>query len=632
LCAVFIPTAFISGLTGQFYKQFAMTIAISTVISAFNSLTLSPALSAVLLTAHHAPKDRLSKAIDWVFGGFFRVFNRTFAAAAGGYVNSIRRILRAVAVVLFIYVGLIALTGYGFQVVPTGFIPDQDKQFIIAVAQLPNGASLDRTSAVVDRMVAIAIKTPGVADAVAFAGLSINGFANSSNAGLVFLPLKPFHERTSPDLSAVAISARINQKFSTIQDGFVFALCPPPILGLGQAGGFKVEIEDTGNVGLQQLDQVTQDIVNKARALPELNPRTVFTGFTMQVPAVNIAVDRAKVKQQDVALSEVFATLSTYLGSTYADDFTRFGRTYQVNLQADERFRIHPEDIGRLKVRSLSGAMVPLSTLITCSETSGTDLLQHYNTHPAAAIYGAPNVGYSSDQARFAMQRLIERELPRGMSFEWTEITYQQDIAGNTMIFIFPLCVLVVFLVLSAFYESWSLPLVILLIVPMCLLCAITGVYLTHGDNNIFTQIGFIVLVGLACKNAILIVEFARDKEKLGATPLAAALEACRLRLRPILMTSIAFIVGVFPLVISTGAGAETRRALGIAVFSGMVGVTFFGLLLTPVFYVTARRLLPGKRGGKDEHEHEHEHDSTAALATPTSPAAATTPELAATF
>ena len=591
LCAVFIPAAFISGLTGQFYKQFALTIAISTVISAFNSLTLSPALAAVLLKSHSAPKDRFTKVLDKLLGGWlFRPFNRFFERASHGYVGTVARVIRSSGIALLLYAGLMVLTFFGFAHTPTGFVPGQDKQYLVAFAQLPDAASLDRTEDVIKRMSDLALKQPGVESAVAFPGLSINGFTNSPNAGIVFVTLKPFDERKDPSMSAGAIAGALNGQYAGIQEAYMAIFPPPPVQGLGTIGGFRLQIEDRGNLGYDELYKETMNIITKSHNVPEL--AALFTSYTVNVPQVDAAIDREKAKTHGVAVSDIFDTLQIYLGSLYANDFNRFGRTYQVNVQAEQQFRLEPDQIGQLKVRNNKGEMIPLATFIKVSDTSGPDRVMHYNGFITAEINGAAAPGYSSGQAQAAIEKLLKDELPNGMTYEWTDLTYQQILSGNTALFVFPLCVLLAFLVLAAQYESWSLPLAVILIVPMTLLSAITGVIASGGDNNIFTQIGLIVLVGLACKNAILIVEFAKDKQQEGLNPLAAVLEACRLRLRPILMTSFAFIMGVVPLVFSSGAGAEMRHAMGVAVFSGMLGVTFFGLLLTPVFYVLIRNFV----------------------------------------
>ena len=598
LCAVFIPAAFISGLTGQFYKQFALTIAISTVISAINSLTLSPALAAVLLRAHDAPKDGFSRFLDKLLGGWlFRPFNRFFVKASNGYVSTVGRVIRVSGVALVVYAGLIVMTWLGFSTTPTGFVPSQDKQYLVAFAQLPDAASLDRTEDVIKRMSDIALKQPGVESAVAFPGLSINGFTNSPNSGIVFVTLKPFEERTLASESAGAIAGALNGKYAGIQEAYMAIFPPPPVQGLGTIGGFRLQIEDRGNLGYDELYKETMNIIGKSRSVPEL--AALFTSYTVNVPQVDAAIDREKAKTLGVPISDIFDTLQVYLGSLYANDFNRFGRTYQVNVQAEQQFRQDAEQIGQLKVRNNRGEMIPLATLLNVTNTSGPDRVMHYNGFITAEINGAAGPGFSSGQAQVAMEKLLKEELPNGMTYEWTDLTYQQILSGNTALLVFPLCVLLAFLVLAALYESWSLPLAVILIVPMTLLSAIAGVIIAGSDNNIFTQIGLIVLVGLACKNAILIVEFAKDEQDKGKTPLEAVLEACRLRLRPILMTSFAFIMGVVPLVLSSGAGAEMRHAMGVAVFSGMLGVTFFGLLLTPVFYVLIRNYVGRKEARK---------------------------------
>jgi multidrug efflux pump len=593
LIAVFVPTAFISGLTGQFYSQFALTIAISTAISALNSLTLSPALSALLLKPHGARPDRLQRGIDLAFGWLLRPFNRLFEWTSHRYVGVTGRVLRRAGIAVAVYVGLVGLTVFGFASVPGGFIPQQDKQYLIAYAQLPEGATLDRTEAVIRRMNEIMQAEPGVAHTVSFPGLSINGFVNTPNSGIAFAGLSDFSKDgkhvTTSGRSAWEIAAALNQKLGAIQDAYIAVFPPPAVQGLGQIGGFKLQIEDRAELGFDQLHAETQKIVARAWQTPTL--ANVFSGFQVNAPQIRANVDRDKAQAQGVALTDLFETMQVYLGSLYVNDFNRFGRTYQVNAQADTSFRLEPDDILRLKVRNADGEMVALGSFVTLAQSSGPNLVMRYNGYPTAEITGGPAPGFSSGQAQAAIEQLAKDELPNGMSLEWTELAYQQLIAGNTAVWIFPLVVLLAFLVLAALYESLALPLVVILIVPMCQLSAIAGVWLVGGDNNIFTQIGLIVLVGLACKNAILIVEFARTREAAGASTWDAVLEACRLRLRPILMTSIAFIMGVLPLVYSTGAGSEMRNAMGVAVFAGMLGVTVFGLLLTPVFYWVVRRL-----------------------------------------
>ncbi|WPE21591.1 efflux RND transporter permease subunit [Shinella zoogloeoides] len=591
LSAVFIPSAFLSGLQGEFYRQFALTIAISTILSAINSLTLSPALAGVLLKPHHGDvkRDLLTRVIDFLFGWFFRLFNRFFDGASTAYVWSVRRAARLSVLVLLVYAGLVGMTWVGFQTVPGGFVPAQDKYYLVGIAQLPTGASLDRTEAVVKKMSEIALAEPGVESVVAYPGLSVNGMVNIPNAAVMFTMLKPFDERKDPSLSAFAIAGKLMGKFSQIPDGFAGIFPPPPVPGLGSTGGFKIQIEDRAGLGFEALAQAQGAVMGRAMQTPEL--AGMLASFQVNAPQVQVDIDRVKAKSQGVPLNTIFETLQVNLGSLYANDFNRFGRTYRVMVQADAPFRMQPEDIGRLKVRNATGNMIPLSALLTIKHSSGPDRVMHYNGFPSADISGSPAPGYSFGQATAAMERIASETLPAGMAFEWTDLAYQEKQAGDTAMYVFPLSVLLAFLILAAQYNSWSLPFAVLLIAPMALLSAIAGVWFTGGDNNIFTQIGFVVLVGLAAKNAILIVEFARAKEDEGVDPLAAVLEAARLRLRPILMTSLAFIAGVIPLVIATGAGAEMRHAMGIAVFAGMLGVTLFGLLLTPIFYVVVRRL-----------------------------------------
>ena len=589
LVAVFVPLAFITGLTGQFYRQFALTIAISTVISAINSLTLSPALAALLLRDHAAPKDRLGRIIDFTLGWFFRGFNAVFRRGSAAYGASVGRVARHKSLAMAVYAVLLGGTWMVFQAVPGGFVPGQDKQYLVGFAQLPDGATLDRTEEVIRRMGEIALAEPGVENALAFPGLSINGFTNSSNAGIVFVVLKDFEERRSPALSGGAIAMSLNGKFAGIQDAFIAMFPPPPVQGIGTIGGFKLQIEDRAGRGYEALDGVVKAFLARAATAPEL--ARPFSGYQIDVPQLFADVDRIKARQLGVSVTDVFETMQIYLGSLYVNDFNRFGRTYSVRVQADAPFRARPEDIGKLQVKSKSGEMIPLSVLLKVRPVAGPERAMRYNGFLAADVNGNPAPGFSSDQAQAAVARIAAETLPKGFGFEWTELTYQQIIAGNSSTIVFPLALLLVFLVLAAQYESLALPIAIILIVPMALLSAMTGVWLSGGDANIFTQIGLIVLVGLSAKNAILIVEFARELEFAGRTPIAAAIEASRLRLRPILMTSLAFVMGVLPLVTSIGAGAEMRRAMGVAVFSGMIGVTVFGLVLTPVFYVVIRAL-----------------------------------------
>jgi multidrug efflux pump len=615
LVAVFVPLAFMSGLSGQFYRQFALTIAVSTVISAINSLTLSPALAALLLRGHDAPKDALTRGMERLFGGFFARFNRVFRRGSAAYGGGVARVLSRKALLMGVYLLLVAATFGLFKAVPGGFVPIQDKQYLVGFAQLPDGATLDRTEDVIRRMGEIALAQPGVESAIAFPGLSINGFTNSSNSGIVFVTLKPFSERTTKELSGTAIAGQLNQQFGAIQDAFIAMFPPPPVNGLGTTGGFKLQLQDRGGLGTDALNQATQAFLAQARQAPEL--AGLYSSFQVNVPQLYADIDRTKARQLGVPVTDIFETMQIYLGSAYVNDFNKFGRTYTVRVQADAPYRARAEDVGALRVRSSNGQMVPLAALMSVQPSFGPERAMRYNGFAAADINGGAAPGFSSGQAQDAVERIAAATLPAGIGFEWTELTYQEILAGNSALWIFPLAVLLVFLVLAATYESLALPLAIILIVPMALLSAMTGVWLAGGDNNVLTQIGLIVLVGLSAKNAILIVEFARELEFAGRNPVQAAIEASRLRLRPILMTSLAFVMGVLPLVLATGAGAEMRNAMGVAVFAGMIGVTAFGLFLTPVFYVLLRRL----GGNRPLIQH---HESTLAAEAAVQPPAST--------
>lgn len=587
LVAVFVPTAFLSGLSGQFYQQFALTIAISTVLSAINSLTLSPALAARLMQPHGARPDLLTRVLDQTLGRVTRPFNRAFTSASRLYVGAIGRVLRVASVAVVLYAGLLGLSWLAFTHVPTGFVPSQDKYYLVGIAQLPSGASLDRTESLMRDMTKIALEQPGVESIVAFPGLSINGFINSPNAGVLFAMLDPFDQRRSADLSAGAIAGALNQRFSSLSAGMAAVFPPPPVPGLGAMGGFKVQIEDRGGQGFRALDAATKAVIAEAAKSPRL--AGVFTGFQADVPQMFLELNRERAKQLRVPLDRVFETLQVYLGSLYVNDFNFLGRTYQVTVQADAPFRRNTASVGRFQVRSDGGAMLPLSALASLRPDAGPDPVSRYNGYPSADITGGPAPGVSSGEAVAEMQRILETTLPAGFAYEWTELTYQQIREGQTAVWVFLIAILLAFLILAAQYNSWTLPFSVMLVVPTVLLSALVGVWLAGGDNNIFTQIGLVVLVGLAAKNSILIVEFARQREMDGASLREAVLEACRLRLRPILMTSLAFIMGVMPLVLATGAGAEMRQAMGTAVFAGMLGVTLFGLVLTPVFYFLIR-------------------------------------------
>jgi multidrug efflux pump len=607
LCAVFVPLAFVPGLSGQFYRQFAVTIAISTVISAFNSLTLSPALSAILLRPHDAPKDGLTRGMDAVFGGFFRWFNRVFKRSSSAYGRGVTGILQRKSAALIVYALLIGATLLLFTRVPSGFVPAPDKQYLIGIAQLPAGSSLDRTEAVIREMSAIALKVPGIVDSVAFPGLSIAGFSAAPNEGIVFFGLESFDKRTTPDKSKFAILGRVNGAIQQIQGARMFVVPPPAVDGLGAAGGFKIQVQDRAGLGEQALFGAVWGTLGQVYGNPKTSIGTPFSTYDINVPQLVAQVDRARAKQMGVGLTDIYDTLQINLGSLYVNDFTQFGKTYQVIVQADAPFRSDAESITQLKTRNARGEMVPLSALMKVDPTFGPTRVTRYNGFPSADINGAPNPGFSSAQAEGEIEKLLT-QLPRGMAYEWTELSYQDRLTRDvavpgtnwripTLAAVLLLSVIFVILVLAAQYESWSLPLAIILIVPMGVLSALFGVWLSSfppfmqpGDLNIFTQVALVVLVGLACKNAILIVEFAKELEEQGRSMLDAVIEACRLRLRPILMTSIAFCAGVMPLILGSGAGSEMRRAMGIAVFSGMVGVTFFGIFLTPVFYALLRK------------------------------------------
>lgn len=608
LSAVFIPVAFISGITGQFYRQFALTISFATLISALNSLTLSPALGALLLRSRDARPDIPTRILNFLLGWFFRLFNQTLAVSTRVYAGMVRRTIRLSALALLGYCGLLFLTYVGFRTVPTGFIPAQDTGYLLVGLQLPDAATIGRTQKVMHRLAEIASKIPGVNHTVAVSGFSILNGVTQSNAGTMFLPLVNFKERVlHPEQSAAAISQRLRQEYANVQEGMALVLSPPPVRGLGTSGGFKMQIQDrAGRASPQDLQAVVDNLAARARENPKL--QTLFTTYRANVPQLFANVDREKVKVQDVSITNVFEALQVYLGSLYINDFNFLGRTYRVLAQADSRFRATPKNVGQLKTRNNDGGMVPLGAVLDLKSITGPERVARYNLYQAAELNGSAVQGVSSGQAIAIMESLAGQQLPPGFSYEWTDLAYQEKIAGNTAFLIFPLCVLFVWLVHSAEYESFALSTAIILIVPMCLLSGIGGVWLSGMDNNIFTQIGFVVLAGLSAKNAVLIVEFAKQQEEFhDKKPMDAAVEAAHLRLRPILMTSFAFILGVVPLILAKGAGSEMRHALGTVVFYGMLGVTFFGLFLTPVFYTTIRRLTPhSKIGMHPPHAGEH--------------------------
>jgi HAE1 family hydrophobic/amphiphilic exporter-1 len=597
LIAVFVPTAFIPGITGQFYLQFAVTIAVSTAISAFVSLTLSPALAALLFKPHHIAQQRPRFLVTRFLRALGDGFNRGFEAVAHGYARVVRVLVGStvsILVMLAVFAGLIYATVLMVQSVPRGFIPTLDQGYAIVVVQLPDGASLTRTDAVVQRVSDIIEKTPGVDYSVAFTGLSGATFTNASNTAVVFARFRSFEERLAAGQSADQIIGTLFGSMQGIQEAFIIALPPPPIRGVGNAGGFKLQIQERNSTDMRPILELARDIAAQANQTPGLVG--VFTTFSASSPQYFLAIDRDKARILNVPIPNIFETLSINLGTAYVNDFNAFGRVYQVRAQADQSFRLERDDILKLKVRSATGALVPLGTLVEIRDTTGPALVQRYNMYVSVPLQGNAAPGVSTGQALDAMEEIAAKTLPAGTSYEWTELAYQERNTGNAAIYIFGLSVLFVFLALAAQYESWIMPFAIVLIVPLGVLAALLGVSFRGLDNNILVQIGLIVLIGLAAKNAILIVEFARQAQERGETAVDAAVEACRLRLRPILMTAFAFILGVVPLVVATGPGAEMRQSLGTAVFSGMLGVTFVGLFLTPVFYVALRRLFPVKR------------------------------------
>jgi HAE1 family hydrophobic/amphiphilic exporter-1 len=597
LIAVFVPTAFIPGITGQFYLQFAITIAVSTAISAFNSLTLSPALAALLFKPHRAWERRPRFFLVRLGRVLANGFNRGFEALAHGYSRVVRFLVGSWPVrlvMLAVFAGLIYATVYLGQSVPRGFIPTLDQGYAIVVVQLPDGASLSRTDAVVRRASDIIRQTPGVDYAVAFAGFSGATFTNASNAGVIFARFRPFEERLKAGQSADQVIGSLFGRLQVIQEAFIIALPPPPIRGVGNAGGFKMQIQERNSADMRQILEMARDIAQTANQTPGLTG--VFTTFSASSPQFFLAIDRDKARMLSVPIPNIFETLSINLGTAYVNDFNAFGRVYQVRAQADQAFRLDRDDILKLKVRSATGALVPLGTLVEIRDTTGPALVQRYNMYVSVPLQGNAAPGVSTGTALDKMEEIAAKVLPQGTSYEWTELAYQERNTGNTAVYIFGLSVLFVFLALAAQYESWIMPFAIVLIVPLGVLAALLGVTFRGLDNNVLVQIGLIVLIGLAAKNSILIVEFARQAQERGESPIDAAVEACRLRLRPILMTAFAFILGVVPLMIATGPGAEMRQSLGTAVFSGMLGVTIVGLFLTPVFYVTLRTLFPARR------------------------------------
>jgi hydrophobe/amphiphile efflux-1 (HAE1) family protein len=601
LCAVFVPCSFIAGIVGQFFRQFALTIAVSTLLSAVNSLTLSPALAAILLRPHGAAPDPLDRLLLFFCGWIFRGFNAGFALLIRVYGWAVRRSLRLAWLILLVFAGLLVVTWMVFQVTPVGFIPEQDKGYLVADVVLPEGASVQRTAAVMARLERRALEEPGVAHAVSVAGRSVVLGGNSPNWGALYVMLDSFAERKGEEASAEAIAARLRRAWqAAVDDARVEVFGPPPVDGLGTVAGFKLAVEDRGDYGAAQLEQVTDTLIADCREDGRLSG--LFTNYSASAPWLFLDIDREKAAALGVRLADLFETLQVQLGSYYINNFNRFGRSWQVNVQADAR---HRGDLRRaiedLTVPGANGQAVPLATLIQLKDRVGPSLVMRYNLYPTAAVYGKPALGTGSTSALAIVQGHFRRlqdqaTIPSLFAAEWTEMAFMQIRSGATATFLFVLGVVLVFLVLAALYESWALPLAVILVVPMCLLSAVLGVRQAGMEITIFTQIGFVVLVGLACKNAILIVEFARQLAHEGKPLVEATVEASRLRLRPILMTSLAFILGVLPLVVADGAGAEMRRTLGLAVFSGMLGVTLFGIFLTPVFFYS---LLRGSGLGK---------------------------------
>jgi len=588
LCAVFVPCAFISGIQGQFFKQFALTIAVSTVISAFNSLTLSPALCAILLKPKGARPDLFQRILNATIGRVFSAFNRAFDWSTGRYTRGVKLLLRGSLITLLVYVGLLVLTGYAFTHVPTGFIPSQDKGYLIADMQLPDAAALGRTQTLADEFARLAEDTPGVGQVISIPGQSFVTGSFNPNTATFFIVFNSFHDRHGKDQYADSIAMAIRKKAAAIRGARIGVFGAPAVDGLGNAGGFKMHVQAKRDLGYGTLQGMGDNVARAANAQPGLVG--AFSSFRASAPQIRLEIDRVNVKSKNIDLSDLFRTLEATLGAYYVNDVTLFENNYQVKIQAQADFRMKVEDIGQLRIRNRDGVMIALNTFVKAIDDSGPSMITRFNMFSSTPIMGGNLPSLSSGQTISIMEQVCKKELPPSMGYEWADLSYQQVNAGDTAMYVFAISVVLVFLVLAAQYESWSLPLSVILIVPMSLLCAVTGVAIAHMDINIFTQIGLIVLIGLASKNAILIVEFAKEKRKEGMSAVDAAVEACRLRLRPIIMTSFAFILGVLPLVISTGAGAEMRRTLGTAVFSGMLGVTFFGIFLTPVFYCLLQR------------------------------------------
>jgi hydrophobe/amphiphile efflux-1 (HAE1) family protein len=598
LSAVFVPTAFLGGITGQFFQQFAVTIAVATVISMFCSLTLSPALASQILTPHEEQRrpaawNLIARFWEWFVG----IFNRGFDWLSHFYASIAGLVIRHRVAMILIYVALIGSAGWLLATTPQGYIPAQDRGYVIVSAQLPGAASLARTTEIVRRIESIALDTPGIVRVAAFAGLSGATRTQASNSAALFPVFEEPEVRLKKGRTAAVITADLRKRLSAIQGAFIIVIPPPPIPGIGTGGGFTMRVQDRQGRGPELLATATNELVNAARKTPGLT--SVFSPFSANTPQAFVDIDRVKAQKLGVPIQNITDTIETYFGSTYVNDFNLFGRTYHVTAQADLPYRKERADLARLHTRNANGDMVMLGSVVDVKDISGPDRVARYNLYPTAELQGETLSGVSSATGINIMKQLANETLPNGFSHEWTDLSYQQVTGGKTGLFVFPICVLFVYLVLAAQYGSWSLPFAVILIVPMCLFAATIGVRIMGQDVNILTQVGFVVLVGLAAKNAILIVEFARDIELEGKSRLEAVIEACRLRLRPILMTSFAFILGVLPLVVSTGSGSEMRQAVGVAVFFGMLGVTLFGLIFTPIFYMVVRNLAEGKNEGK---------------------------------
>jgi HAE1 family hydrophobic/amphiphilic exporter-1 len=588
LLAVFVPAAFLPGITGQLYRQFAITIAVATIFSSINALTMSPALASLLLRL--PPKKK---------NFFFRGFDKFFNKSENGYMNVVKAVTRRSAIMLLLALGLAGLTGWQFTSLPSGFLPTEDQGYIMVHVQLPNAASQERTNEVLDQIDGILKETKGVADWIVLGGYSLIDATNASNAAAVWVTLDPWAERTEPSLNQEAILANLQGHFSRIHDSIVYGFFPPSIPGLGVAGGFQMQIEDRGGVGLQELDVMVREIIQDGNAQTQL--AGLNTTFRVDVPQLFAEVDRTKAKTLGIPLTEVFNTLQTYLGSAYVNDFNKFGRTWQVKVQADHKFRIEPRDIRGLEVRNAEGDMVPIGTLVDVDRIVGPQTILRYNLYPAASITGAAAPGNSSGQALNLMEQLANQKLPDSMGFEWTGMSYQEKKVGSEAIVVFALAIVLVFLVLAAQYESWTNPAAVIMVVPLAVLGTVVALLMKGTDNNVYTQIGVVLLIGMASKNAILIVEFAMGEREKGKGILDAVVDAAKLRFRPILMTAISSIAGFMPLVVASGAGAASQQAIGTAVVGGMIAATIMSLLFTPVFYVVMQKLsgLRKKKGSE---------------------------------